>query len=170
MTAVLRLIPPDAERYVRLRRRMLLDSPWAYSASPEDDFALDLDRVRALFADERAATFAIEAPGLPADLVATASIRRETRAKFSHRALVWGVFVAPEHRGRGWGRAAVTAALDVARAWAGVDYVDLAVSENAPAAQRLYESLGFKAWGREPESTELEGRRYDEIYMTLRLP
>ena len=148
---------------------MLLDSPWAYSASPEDDFALDVDRVRAMFADERAATFAIEAPGSPGDLVATASIRRETRTKFAHRALVWGVFVEPEHRGRGWGRAVVTAAVDLARAWAGVDYVDLAVSENAPAAQRLYESLGFAAWGREPESTELEGRRYDEIYMTLRL-
>jgi L-amino acid N-acyltransferase YncA len=43
------------------------------------------------------------------------------------------------------------------------------VSENAPEAQRLYESLGFQQWGREPEATQHEGRRYDEIHMTLKL-
>jgi ribosomal protein S18 acetylase RimI-like enzyme len=148
---------------------MLVDSPWAYTASPEDDVALDLDRVRAMFADEGAATFAIEALESPADLVAAASIRREMCAKFAHRALLWGVFVEPKHRGHGWGRAVVTAAVDAARAWPGVDYVDLAVSANAPAAQRLYEVWGSRR-GVANQSTEHEGRRYDEIYMTLRRP
>ena len=64
----------------------------------------------------------------------------------------------------------MTAAIEVARRWEGVDYLDLGVSENAPAAQALYESLGFRAWGREPESLEVDGRRYDEIFMSLRLP
>ena len=32
-----------------------------------------------------------------------------------------------------------------------------------------YESLGFRAWGREPESLEVDGRRYDEIFLALRL-
>ena len=63
----------------------------------------------------------------------------------------------------------MSAAIDLARSWVGVDFVDLSVSENAPEAQRLYESLGFEQWGREPEVTEYEGQRYDEIYMTLRL-
>ena len=61
------------------------------------------------------------------------------------------------------------AAVQHARSCAGVDYVDLAVSENAPEALRLYESLGFSAWGREPEATQVDGQRYDEIHMTLRL-
>jgi L-amino acid N-acyltransferase YncA len=61
------------------------------------------------------------------------------------------------------------AAIAQARSWRGVDFLDLAVSANSPEAQRLYESVGFEAWGREPEATDHEGRRYDEIYMTLRL-
>ena len=49
------------------------------------------------------------------------------------------------------------------------DYIDLGVSENAPEALHLYESLCFEVWGREPDSTSYEGHRYDEIYMTLKL-
>jgi RimJ/RimL family protein N-acetyltransferase len=56
-----------------------------------------------------------------------------------------------------------------ARRWRGVTFLDLGVSANSPEAQRLYESLGFVVWGREPEATEYDGRRYDEIHMTLRL-
>ncbi|HVY60236.1 MAG TPA: GNAT family N-acetyltransferase, partial [Planctomycetota bacterium] len=89
--------------------------------------------------------------------------------KFAHRAKVWGVFVEPARRGRGLGKAVMASAIELARGWPGVDYVDLGVSENAPAARRLYEALGFREWGREPESTEHDGRRYDEVFMTLRL-
>jgi len=89
--------------------------------------------------------------------------------KFAHRARLWGVWVEPTHRGRGLGRLVVESALALARRWTGVGYVDLGVSENAPEALRLYESLGFTTWGREPAATQYGTHRYDEIYMTLRL-
>jgi ribosomal protein S18 acetylase RimI-like enzyme len=176
-----RLKPADAERYMRLRLRMLNAAPWAFRASPEDDEALDLAHLAKMLAAERYATFAIEAPN-PIDseaglheahahsvLVAAASITRAKQHKFAHRATIWGVFVEPAHRGKGLGRAVMTAAIALARTWPGVDFIDLGVSENSPEAQRLYESLGFEQWGREPEAIEHERRRYDEIYMTLRL-
>jgi hypothetical protein len=45
----------------------------------------------------------------------------------------------------------------------------LAVSARSPGTQQLYEGLGFRVWGREPEATEIDGHRYDELYMTRRL-
>jgi ribosomal protein S18 acetylase RimI-like enzyme len=169
-----RLLPADAARYARLRLRMLTEAPWAFSASPDDDVALDVARVADLLADEHNAIFAVADPAGDAsssevELVAAAGVRRMKGAKFSHRAQLWGVFVEPAHRGRGLGRQVVEAAIGLARSWNGVDYVDLGVSENAPEALRLYESLGFRAWGREPETTSWGMRRFDEIYMTLRL-
>lgn len=175
---VIRLECGDAVRYIRLRRRMLLDAPWSFAASPDDDVALQPDRLAEYLGDAEKAIFAVEAPdvssrmdefatgGLP-ELVAAAGIMRATQRKFIHRARLWGVFVEPDHRGRGLGRLVVSAAIDLARSWPGVDYVDLGVSENAPQAQALYESLGFHAWGREPEATDHDGPRYDEIHMTL---
>jgi ribosomal protein S18 acetylase RimI-like enzyme len=162
------LTPADASRYARLRLRMLTEAPWAFAASPEDDVALDPARLATYLAEEESAIFAVEACS-DQELVAAASIMRMKQLKFAHRARLWGVFVEPEHRGKGLGKAIVGAAVALARCWAGVSYIDLGVSANAPDAQRLYESLGFKAWGREPEATALDGRRYDEIHMTLKL-
>jgi RimJ/RimL family protein N-acetyltransferase len=164
-----RLAPADAERYAPFRMRMLRDSPWAFASSPEEDLAREPARVAEMLEGEQYAIVAIDAPDGSGELAASAAIYRQTSAKAAHRAGVWGVFVDPAWRGRGLGRAVMVAALDLARGWEGVDWVDLGVSENAPAAQALYESLGFRGWGREPESLQCDGRRYDEIFMTLRL-
>jgi ribosomal protein S18 acetylase RimI-like enzyme len=164
----IRLAPADAGRYLRVRRRMLETAPWSFGESADDEGALTLDRFAALFGDPLHATFAIAATASD-DLVATASITRLRQAKFAHRAYVWAVFVEPESRGRGFGRLVMEAAIALARTWSGVDYLDLGVSENAPEALGLYERLGFTPWGREPEATEYEGRRCDEIHMSLRL-
>jgi len=52
------------------------------------------------------------------------------------------LYVAPERRGRGLGRALMEAAIRLARA-EGADYMDLGTSEDDVAARALYESLGF---------------------------
>ena len=160
---------------------MLLDAPWAFGASPEDDRALGAAELASYLRDEQKALFAVERPpstgrpmsppsaGNGAELVAAAGIVRVANAKSAHRSKVWGVYVDPEYRRLGLGRRVVSAVVELARQWPGVDFVDLAVSENSPEARRLYEGLGFKAWGREPEAIDCNGRRYDEIYMTLRL-
>lgn len=52
------------------------------------------------------------------------------------------LYVAPERRGRGCGRALMLAAIEHARA-RGADYMDLNTAESDVAARALYESLGF---------------------------
>ncbi|MFP4599485.1 MAG: N-acetyltransferase family protein [Persicimonas sp.] len=168
----IQLKPSDAERYTRLRMEMLTSAPWAFGATPDDDRGLDIPHLEEMLAQEHYAIFASEDADKGAqngELVAAAGIIRSTRQKLAHRAVIWGVYTRADQRGRGHGRAVMTAAIDLARSWPGVDYVDIAVTDNAPAAQHLYESLGFEAWGREPETLECDGRRYDEIHMTLRL-
>jgi ribosomal protein S18 acetylase RimI-like enzyme len=52
------------------------------------------------------------------------------------------LYVVPEHRGQGLGRALMLAAMDFARE-RGADYMDLNTGEQDEAARALYESLGF---------------------------
>jgi ribosomal protein S18 acetylase RimI-like enzyme len=52
------------------------------------------------------------------------------------------LYVVPDMRGHGLGRALMTTALRVARE-EGADYMDLGTSEDDSAARALYESLGF---------------------------
>jgi RimJ/RimL family protein N-acetyltransferase len=50
-----------------------------------------------------------------------------------------------------------------------VELVHLAVSEVAGDARKLYESLGFQEWGREPRALYWDGRYADESHMVLDL-
>ena len=52
------------------------------------------------------------------------------------------LYVAPERRGEGLGRALMELAIEEARR-AGADHMDLGTSEDDMAARGLYESLGF---------------------------
>jgi ribosomal protein S18 acetylase RimI-like enzyme len=52
------------------------------------------------------------------------------------------LYVVPERRGQGLGRALMEEAMEVARA-EGATYMDLGTSEDDVAARALYESLGF---------------------------
>ena len=52
------------------------------------------------------------------------------------------LYVVPEKRGHGLGRALMDEAMDTARA-EGATYMDLGTSEDDMAARNLYESLGF---------------------------
>ncbi len=52
------------------------------------------------------------------------------------------LYVAPDHRGQGLGRALLEAAMAHARD-RGADYMDLGTEESDLAARALYESLGF---------------------------
>lgn len=165
----IRLAPIDADRYVALRKQMLADSPWAFSASPDDDVALDSAFLRTTLAQPDNAIVAVESDEDPTSLIAAAGIYRVRNPKFSHRAKLWGVFVDPGHRSYGLGRAVTSAALELGKTWNGVAHIDVSVSENSPVALHIYQSLGFVEWGREPESTQHDGQRYDEIFLSLRV-
>jgi RimJ/RimL family protein N-acetyltransferase len=61
------------------------------------------------------------------------------------------------------------AAIAHARTWDGVEMVHLSVSERAQPARRLYESAGFREWGREPRAVQWQGEFADEFHMALDL-
>lgn len=157
------LLPAEAEAYVALRREMLVDAPFAFLASPGDDFASDPNAVREAL--RAAPTFGAFDPAL----VGTVGLIRERHAKSAHKANVWGMYVTPRARRRGVGRLLMEAAVAHARSMAGVTQVTLSVSDATPGARALYESLGFRVWGTEPRAMRVDGRAADEHHMVLML-
>lgn len=168
MPQTILLTPADAPAYVALRREMLADSPWAFLASPEQDRGCDVEKVRASLARSDAAIVAVKAEG-GGELVAAAGVVREEALKRRHIAIIWGVYVQASARGTGLGRAVVTRAMDVAKSWEGIASIHLAVNANAPAAKKLYESLGFREWGFEPDAVRIGAASYGEYHMAIAL-
>jgi len=164
-----RLTNEHATRLHALRREALSAEPTAFGASPEDCAFRELAAVEAHLGNPDRAVFAIANPDQLERLVAMAGIIRETRKKLQHRSSIWGVYVCPSYRGRGFGRAVVEACVHHARTWAGVDSVALSVSGEGTAARALYESLGFITWGTEPDSLRVDGSSVSQHHMLLKL-
>ena len=160
------LVPSEAGAWVALRREMLADSAWAFASSPQDDAGLDPRVAAARLGEPFNAICGAWEGGR---LVGSAGVLRERHVKLAHKAWIVGVYVTSSHRGRGVGRAVVEGAIGIARGWAGVEAVLLSVSERSPAARALYESLGFTAWGVEPDCLRLDGERLSEVHMRMAL-
>lgn len=163
------LTPSDAEAYVMLRAEMLADSPWSFASSPGHDKGADVAGMRASLALPGFAVVAVRDPEAPERLLAAAGIIREDQPKRHHLALIWGVYVTPAARRRGLGKAVVEAAVETARGWPGVAGVNLALNQTSPGAKALYESLGFVAWGVEPDALRINGETSTETHLHRRL-
>jgi RimJ/RimL family protein N-acetyltransferase len=167
------LTAADAAAYAALRREMLVDTPAAFGSSPETDRVNDLAAFTRQFDGPG---FAIvghyePGPGAPGagSLVSVAGLKREDRPKRRHIATVWGVYTTPRARRRGLSRGVISCAIDLARTWERLAVLELSVSELAPGARALYESLGFTAWGVEPDALRVDGQSAREIHMQLRM-
>jgi len=155
----------DAPIYAAFRQRMLRDSPPSFGSSPETDRVNDLEAFKRQFDGPG---FAIVGAFEP-EIVSAAGLNRESQPKRRHIVTLWGVFTAPEARRRGHSRAVIGHAIDLARSWDGADVLYLSVSESAPGAQALYDSLGFKPFAAEPDAIRVDGRSYVETHMRLEL-
>ena len=160
------LTPDDAAEWLRLRIEALKIAPEAFSASLEEYQSLSLEEVKSrLWSDGDA--FVV---GAFQDnrLVGMAGFRREKGRKCRHKGRVWGVYVTPESRGAGTGRKMMQGLLDRGSAINGVEQVLLSVAATQEPAIRLYRSLGFESFGREPRGLRIGDRYIDEDYMILR--
>jgi len=161
------LTPADAPLYTALRREMLHDSPWSFASSPGDDVALTPNFIETKLAEPGQAIAGAfdEAASGQARLIGAAGLFRDHHVKMAHRARLWGVYIVPAARRRGTAARVVSLALDIARSWPGVNSVGLSVSARADNARRLYERLGFTAWGHEPDVIRIGGESCDEVHM-----
>jgi ribosomal protein S18 acetylase RimI-like enzyme len=158
--------PTDAESLFWLRRQALLDSPFSFSASPEDDVWSSANAVRESMLRPAAP---VVFGAIDAELIGMLGLYRAGKLKEKHRAHIWGVYVAPQCRGQGVAGRLLDAAIAHARTFEDIASLHLSVSETTPAAQRLYARCGFKVWGIEPDALRHEGRSATEHHMVLSL-
>jgi ribosomal protein S18 acetylase RimI-like enzyme len=100
-------------------------------------------------------------------LVGMVSFWRPAAVKFHHCGDITAMYVIPEARGRGIGRALLLEALSRARTLAGLEQVHLAVTSANTAARALYASVGFQNYGVLPRSFKLDDIYLDQDLMTL---
>jgi len=159
------LEPGDAARLFRLRRQALIEEPFAFLSSPEDDSISSPQATRSRLSSQSAGSAVFGA--LDGEtLIGMVGLSRDRPLKAAHRACIWGVFVDKEYRRAGIASRLLNHVLDHARQ-VGLSLVYLSVSEKTPGAKRLYESAGFVVWGLEPDCMRHEGEPACEYHLSL---
>lgn len=164
-----RLTAVDAHVYEGLRLEALEREPLAFSESVEEHRAITIESIAQRLGanQENAESFVLGA--FTEDLfVGMAGFARFTGPKKQHKALIWGVYVKPEWRRKGIARVLLSEIVNRAKAIPGVEQILLSVAAEQTAAKKLYESLGFETYGREPRTLKVEDRYVDEDLMILR--
>lgn len=164
---VRRLTPADASIYQALRLAGLREVPTAFGSSYEEEKSYALSTFSDWLAvkPDRGSFGAFEGDSL----IGIAGLGRENMKKLSHKVFVWGMYVAPDKRRNGVGRALLLEAIAFANSISEVWQVNISVNANNKGAFHLYESAGFRQFGREPGAMFINGELHDEIHMSLRL-
>lgn len=154
----------DLDAYRALRLEALQDSPEAFSAVPGDDSMSD-----AILA-ERCVP---EVPGLTlgafhaTTLIGMAAYVPDRGMKTRHKARLVGLYLKPDWRKSGVGRALVEAVIAHARKQRVILQCH-ATMHNLPA-RRLYHALGFVQFGVERDALMIGGQGFDEELLMLDL-
>jgi len=164
------LTPADVDEYRRVRLRALAEHPEAFRSDATEEAGKPMQWWRDRLAPRATSGAAFFGAWThERQLVGTAGLTFETRRKTRHTALVVGMYVMPEHAGRGLGARLLGACIDLARADPAVEMLYLTVTSTNAGAIRLYQRTGFVAYGLEPRSMRLDGQAFDKLMMSLQL-
>ena len=163
-----KIITLDPERWAEakaLRLQALERVPEAFGATYQEDAALsdDVWRRRLEAAQNGTGPLALYAE-LDGQLVGMMGGMRSHREKLAHTAVVWGVYVAEEARGRGVGSMLMAHLLDAFKEM-GVEKTSLTVNPMMTSAVALYEKFGFEKRMVMEKEMKAGGVYYDEVWM-----
>jgi ribosomal protein S18 acetylase RimI-like enzyme len=156
----------DAAVFHQTHIRALTDHPGAFGASLDEQLKLTEEQVADQLAPipQRFMLGVFEDGGL----CAFAGFYQAPRAKMRHRGHIWGLYVAPEARGRGFGRALLSEIIERARALEGLEEIVLAATVGNAHAQRVYRAAGFVPYCTEERLLKVGDQYFDVECMRLR--
>jgi ribosomal protein S18 acetylase RimI-like enzyme len=166
--SIRRLIPADRDAFFALRLRGLDAHPESFGQSYDEALERGASHYDEILAGAHAAEGSLLLGAFSSTdgaLIGTVGLIRETRQKERHKAAVVGMYVAAEAAGRGVGRALVSELLARAAQADGLRQITLLVTSSNAGARALYESLGFRAYGREPQALCVDGVFHDADLM-----
>ena len=97
------------------------------------------------------------------ELIGIAGLVIRGRRKEAHKGLLVGMYVRPGSRKAGVGQRLVETIIEFAQGE--IELIQLAVISENEQARRLYNRLGFVAYGIEKKALKQGSRYYDEVLM-----
>jgi GNAT superfamily N-acetyltransferase len=158
----------DAEAFREVRLRALREHPEAFIDDYEAEAVKTVEQAAEQLGAATAESLYLGA-FVDGGLVGIAHFYRQEGSKLRHRALIGGMYVAPEMRGQGGGKALLDTCIQHARGLPDLEDLALWVIVGNERAQALYEAAGFEVFCVEPRAFKIEGQYFDALGMILKL-
>jgi ribosomal protein S18 acetylase RimI-like enzyme len=148
----------DAAAFQAIRLRALREDPVPFLSTYEEEAIRSVEDVAARLGT-RAPGTAVLGASRDRVLVGILGFYRHAPTKARHRASLWGMYVAPEERSRGIGKALLDEAIALLRAAGDIEQIELTVVRSEDPARRLYVAAGFEVQGTMRRAMK-DGERY----------
>ncbi|KAA3597932.1 MAG: N-acetyltransferase [Calditrichaeota bacterium] len=158
----------DINSFIKIRLESLRVNPEAFLTTYDEDHCHDLKAITEKFEQHNENNF-ILGKFVENELVGIVGLFREQRIKTLHKAMVWGVFIKEEFRGKGYSRDLMDECLRLAKTLEGLELINISVVSENQRAFKLYKSLGFDEWGFEKNAMKHNGIYYDEYFLVINL-
>lgn len=155
----------DVEAFRELRLEALKNHPDAFGMDYFEAAAKGNDEYWAKRLQINAVEDALFFAEKDAQLIGMTGIHRSMAVKAKHAAMIWGVYVKLEWRGRHIAENLIQSCIEWAKAQS-VVIVKLGVMTGNASAIRCYERCGFTTYGTEPKAICFNGVYYDEYLMS----
>ncbi len=160
----------DAQAFWNIRLRALRDDPESFGATYEEILERGIAGITQGLRKSENATLDVTFGAFDGKtLVGVAGLHQEQQIKRRHKAVIWGMYVPQETRGKGTGKALLEAAIAHARTIPELEQINLSVVITSKQARHLFIDLGFETYGIERYALKLRERYFDQELMTLRL-
>lgn len=158
----------DAQTYQEVRLSALKINPEAFGSTYEREVKFSLESVAERLEPTKE-KFVLGAFNYNSSLVGIVTFMRETSLKTSHKGNIFGMYIAPEGRGKGLGKSLMIELIRKAKNCEGLEQINLAVVSENSSAKKLYKSLGFEVYGVERNALKFNGQYFDDDLMVLNI-
>lgn len=157
------LVASDVDAYRALRLEGLRLHPMAFGGALHEEAA----EPPAFWRNRLDSNATFGGFGTDGALLGIATLKLMPGAWYKHRAMLVGLYVSAAGRGTGLAAGLIRAVADAAK---GAEWLELGVGLYNGPAIALYQRMGFRAFGVEPDAMRVNGEPVDEILMRLPLP
>jgi len=156
----------DGEALWALRLRALKDNPEAFAATYEETLRNGKEQfIHRIHPREDAFYLGAFESGL----LGIVYFRRDEGSKNCHKGRILSMYVQPESRGLGVGKALLQEVITHANRLPGLEQLHLMVVTTNEAARSLYRSMGFEVYGTVQKAFKEGDQYWNEELMVLRL-
>jgi ribosomal protein S18 acetylase RimI-like enzyme len=161
-----KLTVEDGEALWTLRLRALKDNPEAFAATYEETLK---NGKKYFIRRNRPKEDAFYLGAFESGLVGIVYFRRDEGSKNHHKGRILSMYVQPESRGLGVGKALLQEVITQSSRLSGLEQLHLMVVTTNDAARSIYRSMGFQVYGTMIQAMKVEEQYWDEELMVLRL-